>query len=353
MDHEIEPFADAARRFARDVVAPRRAQLDSDGPALDAVLAAAGELGLLSLGAPAAVGGLELDLDVVCAVLRPIARADAGVAVALLVQAGAQRLLAEGGAWPAAVRAGDLVTWPAFDGAALRPAADGVAARVDGAAALVPLASRARYLVATTPAEIVCCDLGGAARRPAPVLGLAACAPADLTLVAAPVTWRAPAAAADELAAWSSLAGTAVALGLLEGCFATALAYARQRRQGGRRIIEWPEVRRMLARLRESTALLAAALAGVLAARRGGAPAWRSDAMALLLHATESARTGTADGVQLLGGNGYMKDFPQERRMRDARQLRCLLGAAERRGAAAFDAWLAEAVDWGDGDPEA
>jgi alkylation response protein AidB-like acyl-CoA dehydrogenase len=32
--------------------------------------------------------------------------------------------------------------------------------------------------------------------------------------------------------------------------------------------------------------------------------------------------------VQLLGGNGYMKDYPQEKRMRDAKQVQSLLGMA-------------------------
>jgi alkylation response protein AidB-like acyl-CoA dehydrogenase len=36
----------------------------------------------------------------------------------------------------------------------------------------------------------------------------------------------------------------------------------------------------------------------------------------------------TVDGVQLLGGSGYMKDFGQEKRMRDAKQVQCLLGMA-------------------------
>jgi alkylation response protein AidB-like acyl-CoA dehydrogenase len=36
----------------------------------------------------------------------------------------------------------------------------------------------------------------------------------------------------------------------------------------------------------------------------------------------------TADGVQLLGGNGYMKDYPEEKRMRDSKQIQNVLGMA-------------------------
>jgi alkylation response protein AidB-like acyl-CoA dehydrogenase len=42
----------------------------------------------------------------------------------------------------------------------------------------------------------------------------------------------------------------------------------------------------------------------------------------------EMACRATTDGVQVLGGNGYMKDFGQEKRMRDAKQVQCLLGRA-------------------------
>ena len=347
MDEELALFAATAERFAREVVAPRRAALDADGPALDEVLAAAGDLGLLALCAPAAAGGLAQDLEVVCAVVRPIARADAGVAAALLVQASAQRLLAGAGAWPDAVGASDLVTWPASGGATLRRSGGGdgagaLGAFVDGEAPLVPLAARARWLVARTAETIACCALDGAVRCRATVLGLASCAPADLRLAAAPVVATgATDADGDDLHAWASPAVAAIAVGLLEGAFATALDHARHRRQGGRFIVDWPEVRRLLAELRESAAVLAVALDGVLARRRRGDPAWPADAIALALRATDAACAGTTDGVQLHGGNGYMKEYPQERRLRDARQLRCLLGPAGERRARAFDAWLA------------
>jgi alkylation response protein AidB-like acyl-CoA dehydrogenase len=36
----------------------------------------------------------------------------------------------------------------------------------------------------------------------------------------------------------------------------------------------------------------------------------------------------TTDGIQVLGGVGYMKDFGQEKRFRDARHIQLLLGSA-------------------------
>jgi len=55
---------------------------------------------------------------------------------------------------------------------------------------------------------------------------------------------------------------------------------------------------------------------------------WEKTARAVAIHIAEMACRATVDGVQLLGGNGYMKDYGQEKRMRDAGQAQCLLGMA-------------------------
>ena len=38
------------------------------------------------------------------------------------------------------------------------------------------------------------------------------------------------------------------------------------------------------------------------------------------------AADATTDGIQLLGGYGYMKDYGQEKRFRDAKQIQVLMG---------------------------
>ncbi len=116
----------------------------------------------------------------------------------------------------------------------------------------------------------------------------------------------------------------ALSTGILERSLATAVAYARDRYQGGRQIIEHPEVRTLLAGMISATTAgrqaLTALLAGDLSEAAGAS---------LFIAAKEAAAHATADGVQLLGGNGYMADYGQERRMRDAKQAQCLLGRTE------------------------
>ena len=48
----------------------------------------------------------------------------------------------------------------------------------------------------------------------------------------------------------------------------------------------------------------------------------------LALHLHITLARDTDNGIQVLGGNGYMKDYGQEKRYRDARQVQALLGAA-------------------------
>lgn len=47
---------------------------------------------------------------------------------------------------------------------------------------------------------------------------------------------------------------------------------------------------------------------------------------AAAIHVLSAACDLTTNGVQVLGGVGYMKDFGQEKRMRDAKQVQALLG---------------------------
>jgi alkylation response protein AidB-like acyl-CoA dehydrogenase len=57
-------------------------------------------------------------------------------------------------------------------------------------------------------------------------------------------------------------------------------------------------------------------------------PQWELSARAAALHLAELACKLTTDGVQVLGGNGYMKDYGQEKRFRDAKQVQSLMGMA-------------------------
>lgn len=120
-------------------------------------------------------------------------------------------------------------------------------------------------------------------------------------------------------------------LGLAEGALAYAVEYARGRRAFSRPIAAFQGLRWMMADM--ATEIEAARWLTYRAARlvdkgRFG----REDAPFLSiakLYATEMANRVAGGALQLLGGHGYMKDHPLERFYRDARQLTLVEGTSQ------------------------
>jgi hypothetical protein len=113
---------------------------------------------------------------------------------------------------------------------------------------------------------------------------------------------------------------SAVLLGLSQGALEDAIAYAKQRRQTRRLIIDHQIVRGMLARrLVQYQAAKAFALS---VAQQGPAGAETFDSYRqVYLFVGEVAEAVCLDAMQVLGGYGYMKDYPLENRLRACKQL--------------------------------
>jgi alkylation response protein AidB-like acyl-CoA dehydrogenase len=117
----------------------------------------------------------------------------------------------------------------------------------------------------------------------------------------------------------------ACATGLAQAALDAATDYATQRRQFGRPIIEFQGLAFLLADM--ATAVAAARALYLAAARRkdAGLP-YRPQAAMAKLFATDAAMKVTTDAVQVLGGYGYVEDFPAERFMREAKALQIVEG---------------------------
>jgi len=117
----------------------------------------------------------------------------------------------------------------------------------------------------------------------------------------------------------------ACATGVAQAALDCAVDYARQRVQFGRPVIAFEGLQFMLADM--ATAVAAARALYLAAARRkdAGQPYGQQAAMAKLL-ATDTAMRVTTDAVQVLGGYGYVEDFPAERLMREAKVLQIVEG---------------------------
>jgi alkylation response protein AidB-like acyl-CoA dehydrogenase len=117
----------------------------------------------------------------------------------------------------------------------------------------------------------------------------------------------------------------ACATGLAQAALDLAVGYARERSQFGRPIIDNQGVSFMLADM--ACAVEASRALYLAAARRkdSGQEFGPQAAMAKLL-ASDTAMRVTTDAVQVLGGYGYVEDFPAERYMREAKVLQIVEG---------------------------
>jgi alkylation response protein AidB-like acyl-CoA dehydrogenase len=111
----------------------------------------------------------------------------------------------------------------------------------------------------------------------------------------------------------------AQALGIAQGALDLAVSYARQRKQFGRPIADNQGIQFMLADMAtkvEAARLLVYNVAEMIS--NGEQHFSKYSAMAKM-YASDIAMEVTNDAIQILGGYGYMKEYPAERMMRDAK----------------------------------
>ncbi|MBD3370469.1 acyl-CoA dehydrogenase [Candidatus Fermentibacteria bacterium] len=111
----------------------------------------------------------------------------------------------------------------------------------------------------------------------------------------------------------------AQAVGIAQGALDEALAYAAQRKQFGQRIDSFQGMQFMLADM--ATRIEAARALTYAAARMidQGAKRFEKEAAMAKVFASDTAMRVTTDAVQVLGGYGYMREYPVEKMMRDAK----------------------------------
>ena len=111
----------------------------------------------------------------------------------------------------------------------------------------------------------------------------------------------------------------AQAVGIAQGALEVAARYATERTQFGRPIAEFQMIAAMLADMDAGTEAARQLLYKACTEIEVGAPdAARWSAMCKLV-AGDTAMRVTTDAVQVLGGYGYIDEFPVERMMRDAK----------------------------------
>lgn len=257
-----------ARQFAQSDLRPHVEKWDHDGAVPTEALASLAELGFLGMLLPEEAGGMGFDMATYAAAIEELAWGEPGVAliVATANEAGEHD-----------TPSGKLEMLPdEYGGMFLVPA---------GAAG-----TRVSTMGFRT-VEIVRSE-GAAARPEASDAGLIGIA--------------------------------AIAIGIAESALQHAIGYANEREQFGTKLRDFEGIQYkladMMARTEAARALLQAACAGDAG---GSGPSLAK------VFASEAAMWVTTQAVQIFGGYGYMRDYPVEKLMRDAKATEMLAGSNE------------------------
>ena len=111
----------------------------------------------------------------------------------------------------------------------------------------------------------------------------------------------------------------AQAVGIAQGAYEEAARYSKERHQFGKPISSFQIVQSMLA---DMATQIEAARALVMATARmidAGCKKFSKESAMCKVFASDTAMKVTTDAVQIFGGYGYMKEYPVEKMMRDAK----------------------------------
>ena len=117
-------------------------------------------------------------------------------------------------------------------------------------------------------------------------------------------------------------------LGIMQACLDVVLPYVHERRQFGQAIGEFQLIQGKLADMYTTLSACRAYVYSVARACDRGETT-RKDAAGAILYAGEKATQLALDAIQILGGNGYINDYPTGRLLRDAKLYEIGAGTSE------------------------
>ena len=119
-----------------------------------------------------------------------------------------------------------------------------------------------------------------------------------------------------------------ISVGIMQACLDVVLPYIHERKQFGRAIGEFQLMQGKLADMYVTLSTARAYTYAVAAACDRGETT-RKDAAGCILYAAEKATQVALDAIQMLGGNGYINDYPTGRFLRDAKLMEIGAGTSE------------------------
>ncbi len=115
-------------------------------------------------------------------------------------------------------------------------------------------------------------------------------------------------------------------VGVAQGAFEEALKFAKQRIQFGHPVISFQAVQHMLADMAVEIEAARALIYSVARYIDSGAKDISKESAIAKVYATDIAMRVTTNAVQVMGGSGYMREYPVEKMMRDAKILQIYEG---------------------------
>ena len=117
-------------------------------------------------------------------------------------------------------------------------------------------------------------------------------------------------------------------LGIMASALDTVIPYTQERKQFGKSIGQFQLIQGKIADMYTTLNACRSYVYAVASACDRGETT-RKDAAGCILYAAEKATSITLDAIQILGGNGYTKDYPVERLLRDAKLFEIGAGTSE------------------------
>jgi alkylation response protein AidB-like acyl-CoA dehydrogenase len=328
-----------ARDFAAAELRPHTERWDADRSLAPDIVAKLAELGFFGMLVPEEQGGMGFELPTYVAALEELAWGEPAVALLVAESVIATDLITRHGAGNHAALVGELAAGEkiaciafAADGhvSAARSGADwkltgsrdwvtnaagadvAIVAAQDDAGTGLFVVPAAGYTVESAAATM------GLRAVPVNTIGIDVTVPDDARL-----RWT----GADAQAALTPigvLSATAIATAIAQAALDHAVSYAAQREQFGRPLRSFEGIQFKLAEMATRVSAARVLLERAAAAPQDGAAA----AMAKLVAGT-GAMFVTTEAVQIFGGYGYMRDYPVEKLMRDAKAMEILHGTNE------------------------
>ncbi len=355
---EQQMLRESFAAFAAEKLRPAAQEADAESKAPDALMAQSAELGITMLGVPEALGGAVDERSAVTSVLvaEALAHGDMGLAFAALAPAGVATALSLWGDAdqqstylpelvgdnPPAAALAMLEPRALFDPlhlqTAARKAADGSGYILDGVKSLVPRAADAELFIVAADLEgsgpalfVVESKTDGISIEPEPAMGLRAATTSTLTLENVALPEGALLGGADpsvyaECVHRARLGWCALAIGTAQATLDYVIPYVNERVAFGEPVSHRQAVAFAVSNI--GIELEGMRLATYRAASRAdqGKDFAHATTLARQLCSEKGMQIGS-DGVQLLGGHGFVKEHPVERWYRDLRAAGLMEGA--------------------------